>query len=186
MDYDYWQRLIAAGFRFTLLPHFLGVFGTHAEAKSSKWRDVQRRELEEIYSAQGIAVAELDGGERLGLDFFVRRDLLYLLGRAGASARLLVWVARQLSSHRIWPLLRFCHDSAYGYRFERAQGVHATRAAARRAAGGDAWRQQQLPLGPHAGTPHSLPLQRLCRPALTAVPTPGLPDAIFLAPAAPL
>ena len=181
MDYDYWQRLIAAGFHFTLLPHFLGVFRTHAEAKSTKWLDVQRRELEEIYSAQGIAVDELEAKERLGLDFFVRRDLLYLLARAGAPARLLVWVAKQLSSHRIWPFLRFLHDSAYGYRFERAQEVRATRAAAGRAAVRNAWRQRKLPLGPPVSTQRSARLQRLDRPALTELTTPTVPDGLFLA-----
>jgi hypothetical protein len=181
MDYDYWQRLIAAGFHFTLVPHFLGVFRTHAEAKSTKWLDVQRRELEEIYSAHCIAVDELEAKERLGLDFFVRRDLLYLLGKAGAPARLLVWVAKQLSSHRIWPFLRFCHDSAYGYRFERAREVHATRAVAGRAAVRNAWRQRKLPLGPPASTQRSARLQRLDRPAPTELSTPTAPDGIFLA-----
>jgi len=181
MDYDYWQRLIAAGFHFTLLPHFLGVFRTHAEAKSSKWLDVQRRELEEIYSAHCIAVDELEAKERLGLDFFVRRDLLYLLGKAGAPARVLVWVAKHLSSHRIWPFLRFCHDSAYGYRFERAQDVRATRAAAGRAAVRNAWRQRNLPLGPPASTRHAARLRRLDRPARIEPTAPTAPDGVFLA-----
>jgi glycosyltransferase involved in cell wall biosynthesis len=181
MDYDYWQRLIAAGFHFTQLPHYLGAFRTHAEAKSSRWLDVQRRDLQEIYLANGIAVDELEARERLGLEFFLRRDLLYLLGKAGAPARLLVWAATRLSSRGLWPFLRFCHASAYGYRFERAQEIHATRAAAAHAAVSSAWRERKLPLGPPASTQRLARIQRLDRPRVAELIAPTVPDGLFLA-----
>jgi glycosyltransferase involved in cell wall biosynthesis len=49
LDYDLWQRMLAAGFRFDLLPRFMGAFRIHPDSKGSKWWHVRNEELARIY-----------------------------------------------------------------------------------------------------------------------------------------
>jgi hypothetical protein len=49
LDYDYWQRMLAAGYRFRLIHRFLGGFRLHGESKTSTLDDVRRNELGIIY-----------------------------------------------------------------------------------------------------------------------------------------
>ena len=49
LDYEYWQRMLAAGFRFRLIYRFLGGFRHHGESKTSTLADVRQRELGAIY-----------------------------------------------------------------------------------------------------------------------------------------
>jgi glycosyltransferase involved in cell wall biosynthesis len=49
LDYEYWQRMLANGYRFTFLPHFLAGFRKHPEAKTAKQKDVMARELPIIF-----------------------------------------------------------------------------------------------------------------------------------------
>lgn len=49
LDYEYWQRMLAAGFTFHMIPRYLGAFRIHPEAKTSSWRSVRDAELPRIY-----------------------------------------------------------------------------------------------------------------------------------------
>lgn len=49
LDYDYWQKMLAAGYTFALLPEALGVFRRHAYSKGSRWIAVRDQELRRIY-----------------------------------------------------------------------------------------------------------------------------------------
>ncbi len=49
LDYDYWQKMLAAGYTFALLPEALGVFRRHADSKGSRWMAVREQELRRIY-----------------------------------------------------------------------------------------------------------------------------------------
>jgi glycosyltransferase involved in cell wall biosynthesis len=50
MDFDYWQRMLKAGYEFRLIPRFLGKFRVHGEAKTSTLRDVMEQEVSRIYA----------------------------------------------------------------------------------------------------------------------------------------
>jgi glycosyltransferase involved in cell wall biosynthesis len=64
MDYEYWQRMLAAGYHFKLIPHYLGAFREHAEGKTSAWKEVRLQELAIIYQQYQIAIDEADVLER--------------------------------------------------------------------------------------------------------------------------
>ncbi|MCC7206310.1 MAG: glycosyltransferase [Anaerolineae bacterium] len=49
LDYEYWQRMLAAGYRFRLIHRFLGGFRLHEESKTSTLDAVRTRELGIIY-----------------------------------------------------------------------------------------------------------------------------------------
>lgn len=49
MDYEYWQRILASGFEFTLIPEFMGVIRIHGSAKGSTMEDVRLMELRKVY-----------------------------------------------------------------------------------------------------------------------------------------
>jgi len=49
MDYDLWQRMLAAGFEFHLIPRFTGIFRMHPASKGARWLDVRYAELGRIY-----------------------------------------------------------------------------------------------------------------------------------------
>jgi len=50
MDYDLWQRMLSAGYRFHLLPRFLGLFRIHGESKYIRDDEIRTAELGRIYS----------------------------------------------------------------------------------------------------------------------------------------
>ncbi|MBZ5627428.1 MAG: glycosyltransferase [Acidobacteriia bacterium] len=50
LDYEYWQRLMAHGYEFTLLPYFLGQFRSYAQGKTSAMADAMQRECETLYA----------------------------------------------------------------------------------------------------------------------------------------
>lgn len=49
MDYEYWQRMLANGYQFGLLPYFLGYFRGHEASKGATMNDVRTTELARIY-----------------------------------------------------------------------------------------------------------------------------------------
>ncbi|MBZ5627429.1 MAG: glycosyltransferase [Acidobacteriia bacterium] len=49
LDFDYWHRVITNGYKFTLLPYFLGALRMHPECKTSRMRDVCAEEAAEIF-----------------------------------------------------------------------------------------------------------------------------------------
>jgi len=66
MDYEYWQRLLAAGYRFTFIPAYLGAFRLHEDSKTSTLDDVHKAELARLYQHYGIAADEASAIEKLG------------------------------------------------------------------------------------------------------------------------
>jgi hypothetical protein len=65
MDYDYWQRVLDAGFTFTLLPHYLGTIRLHDTSKGTTLDHVRDQELSRIYQRYGLAQDEDEARERL-------------------------------------------------------------------------------------------------------------------------
>jgi glycosyltransferase involved in cell wall biosynthesis len=49
LDFDLWQKFMAAGYQFHLIPFFLGCFRVHPQHKGITMNDVRTQELEEIY-----------------------------------------------------------------------------------------------------------------------------------------
>lgn len=49
LDFDYWQRVLLAGYHFDLLPRFISLFRLHANAKGERSLDVRERELARIH-----------------------------------------------------------------------------------------------------------------------------------------
>src|SRR5438445_3410609 len=49
LDYEYWQRMLAAGYRFHLMPRFIGLFRVHPASKGSRWSELRTAELGRIY-----------------------------------------------------------------------------------------------------------------------------------------
>jgi glycosyltransferase involved in cell wall biosynthesis len=49
LDYDFWQRCMAAGYKFHLIPKFLGMFRLHPDTKNTRWVGVRAREVAKIY-----------------------------------------------------------------------------------------------------------------------------------------
>jgi hypothetical protein len=72
VDYDYWQRMMQANYRFTVVPRYLGLFRKHEEAKSSAHVDVRTRELNRLYPTYAIAENEDNALEQLN-DIIGRR-----------------------------------------------------------------------------------------------------------------
>lgn len=60
MDYEYWQRIIHAGYKFVLIPQYLGGFRIHDRAKGSTMISKRNEELENIYRRYKIALNEED------------------------------------------------------------------------------------------------------------------------------
>ena len=54
MDYEYWQRMLAAGYRFKLLPHYIGGFRQHEQSKTYVAQPVHREDLNRLYQHYGI------------------------------------------------------------------------------------------------------------------------------------
>ena len=49
LDFDLWQKFMAAGYQFHLIPFFLGCFRVHPQHKGITMVDVRTQELAEIY-----------------------------------------------------------------------------------------------------------------------------------------
>jgi glycosyltransferase involved in cell wall biosynthesis len=49
LDFDLWQKFMAAGYTFHLLPYFLGAFRVHPASKGSTMEAVRQAELRRIY-----------------------------------------------------------------------------------------------------------------------------------------
>jgi glycosyltransferase involved in cell wall biosynthesis len=49
LDYEYWQRMLDAGYQFTLLPYFLGDFRIHPDSKFTTLENVRQKELAVVY-----------------------------------------------------------------------------------------------------------------------------------------
>lgn len=65
MDYEYWQRMLQAGYRFHMIHQYLGRFREHEAGKSSAWMDIRARDLARIYQHYGIAQDEEEADAQL-------------------------------------------------------------------------------------------------------------------------
>ncbi len=75
MDYEYWQRMIAAGHTFKLLPVFVGGFRRHDESKSTRLKDLHKADLQRLYQTYGAGADEQDALARLSTWWHWRYDL---------------------------------------------------------------------------------------------------------------
>lgn len=84
MDYDLWQRMLAAGYRFRLLPRFIGSFRIHAESKSILRDNIRTAELRRIY-ARYLHTTRNEQELRMEMSaaWRRRRMILRVLGRLG-------------------------------------------------------------------------------------------------------
>lgn len=121
MDYDYWQRMIQAGYEFTFLPQYLGGFRHQPESKGTKAEAVRQQEIAQMYQAYGIATDEADALRKLNAqvpgDWQTKIDLLKALGHFSISEnpRVMVAVYRLLMQPGIGQVLDHL------YRFYRSR-----------------------------------------------------------------
>ena len=86
LDYDLWNKFMAAGYTFHLLPYFLGAFRVHPASKGSTMEAVRQAELRRIYQTylgRDVSEQELVAETRYGK----RMRLIYRL----AKLRLFHW-----------------------------------------------------------------------------------------------
>jgi len=109
MDYEYWQRLLAAGYGFDLIPRFIGTYREHATSKGSTAQAVRTRELGTIYRKYlntdrterelGAEIAPLWWWRTRRLHELAHRGLLNRPLLAGLLVRLLTPAAEALAGH---------------------------------------------------------------------------------------
>jgi glycosyltransferase involved in cell wall biosynthesis len=75
LDYEYWQRMLAACYTFTLLPAFLGGFRQHEASKTSTLRQTYSAELSRVYQQYNIAKDEESALGKMGSFWAMRYDL---------------------------------------------------------------------------------------------------------------
>lgn len=69
LDFDLWQKFMAAGFTFHLVPYFIGAFRIHAASKGETMHSVREVELSEIYRkylGREVCERELEAEARYG------------------------------------------------------------------------------------------------------------------------
>ncbi len=112
MDYDYWLRMLDAGYSISLLPYYIGGFRQHEQAKSSTIREVYRKELNSLYQRSGVGSSEEEVTARMGKLWDWRynliRDLCHqpLFKNPRVALRILQFLELPVLS---WPVL-----AAYG------------------------------------------------------------------------
>lgn len=84
LDFELWQRMLAVGFTFTLLPRFIGVFRAHAESKGARWIELRYAELSRIYQHYlGMSKTEADLPVEISGAWWYRIISLHQIGRLG-------------------------------------------------------------------------------------------------------
>jgi hypothetical protein len=77
LDYEYWQRAIQAGYRFTLLPYFLGNFRIHTLSKGTQLKETRENEMRRIYAQYlGRELSSQQAVKELGPWWTLKRFLL--------------------------------------------------------------------------------------------------------------
>ncbi len=76
LDYDYWLRMLAAGYELTPLPHYLGAFREHPGSKTTNRLDLYHREMHRIYRRYDMGINEEEVQRKLGEAWFDRLALL--------------------------------------------------------------------------------------------------------------
>lgn len=122
VDYDYWQRMLIADYRFNLMAHYLGAFRLHDASKGATQHDVERREVEAIhrrYLHKGTDEAVRDQGPDWPIQRALLKDLCHT--RLFDSALIAGLVVRALSR----PALAAPMCAAYRlYRKAKRPGQH--------------------------------------------------------------
>jgi glycosyltransferase involved in cell wall biosynthesis len=138
LDYDYWLRMLAAGYELTPLPAYLGAFREHPSSKTASRLDLYHLEMHGIYRHYGMGRNEEEVQRQLGEAWFYRLALLEDLcetrafGRAGVALAFLRLLERPRAGAAAAELYR-------RYRAVRPRGSGAgsrVRAAAAALAGG--------------------------------------------------
>lgn len=84
MDFDFWQRILAAKYEFILVPRFTSLFRVHPDSKGSRKLDTRSNELARIYSHYlGTTKDEKELALEISDLYWRRRKVLHLLGRLG-------------------------------------------------------------------------------------------------------
>ncbi|MBN1680154.1 MAG: glycosyltransferase [Anaerolineae bacterium] len=127
MDYEYWIRMLDAGYTFELVPRYLGVFREHDEAKTTAWKHVRASDLARLFQAYGIAEDENDALRQLvpllGRNWQQKRLFLKELGQKSWSNHGWVFPAacRLLSMPIVTPVIIWAHKR---YNHMRGRFVH--------------------------------------------------------------
>lgn len=122
LDYEYWLRMIAYGFRFTLLPAYLGAMRDHPATKRATRDGDRRDDLRVLAARYRLGINEEDAWLRGGLDHTVRLALLEDLCRSplARSPRLMLEALRLLD----WPTSSAAAIALYRrYRLRRPRGA---------------------------------------------------------------
>ncbi|GAB4515840.1 MAG: hypothetical protein OHK0046_19940 [Anaerolineae bacterium] len=89
LDFEYWNRMLDAGYRFKLLPVYLGGFRRHEASKGMTLEAVRAQELERIYQAHRIGADEKEAFKQLekvqGRKWREKHRLLRMLCRRDIS-----------------------------------------------------------------------------------------------------
>ena len=115
LDFEYWQRILDAGYAFTLIPEYLGGFRVHPDSKGETMNHVRDEELTALYQSRGIADDEADATRKLahvlGNDWQTKLYLIHRITQKPISnnPRVPVWLARALQT----PLLSQAFLTAY-------------------------------------------------------------------------
>jgi glycosyltransferase involved in cell wall biosynthesis len=101
LDYEYWQRMLSAGYHFTVLPAYLGGFRLHDRSKGATMNDVRERELRRIHHHYQMVQSEDELRQRLntirGKHWWrTQRILLWLQRRPRTNSPRTIMRAHQL------------------------------------------------------------------------------------------
>jgi hypothetical protein len=84
MDWEYWNRLLSLGFRFSVLPRFQSVALRHEESKTSKLQHVRTAEVEQVYQRYlGGHLTEREALAQLRWRWWLGYYALRLAGQVG-------------------------------------------------------------------------------------------------------
>ena len=164
LDYEYWLRMLDAGYELTQVPHYLAAVREHPESKSANLHDVYREERRRLCRRQGLGRDEEDVLAQLGEEWPHRLALLEDLceTRCFDRPRLAVAFLRLLERPRVSSRIVSL------YRRYRAHRPRHTRTAARWravvATGLGELRRAPLPgaFEPHLARANPLDRPRLC------------------------
>lgn len=84
LDFEFWQRIVAAGYRFGLIPQFIGIFRRHECAKSQTQLDIRSLEVARIYEHYlHSSRPELEMYMEVGRSWWLRKAALDRLYQKG-------------------------------------------------------------------------------------------------------
>ncbi len=84
LDYEYWQRMLNAGYSFKLIPCVIGIFKIHNESKGKCMDDVRDENLKRIYRKYvHTEKTEQELRDEISSLWWHRREILIGLGNKG-------------------------------------------------------------------------------------------------------